>query len=252
MSKVTVIVPLFNRAGFIEVALRSLLAQREDCALDVLVVNDGSTDDGPGIIEALARENPEIRMVTTQNQGVTKARNVGLRHVRADCDFVTFLDSDDVSTRRRLASDLAEFVADPKLQMTYGQVTLVDHIDPDIAAPAAVANTALVRTIHVGAAIFRRAFVDRIGFFDEAMLQGEDTDFLLRAFESGEPFVLTDTNTLYYRQHPGNMTRDKAVVVQFLIRALRRSIVRRRANPQARIPAGLFDMKALRDVRFQG
>jgi glycosyltransferase involved in cell wall biosynthesis len=251
MKKVSVIMPLYNRAEFVDAALRSLVAQAGDCELDVIVVDDGSTDDGPAIVRKLAERHPFIRMISTENQGVTKARNVGLRQLRPNCEFVTFLDSDDVSTAGRLVTDLAEFDASPEISFTYGQMMMIDRIDAQTLMPAADANKAIIRSIHVGAGIFRKALVDQIGFFDESLPQGEDTDFLLRAFESGARHRLTDTNTLYYRQHAGNMTRDKAEVIKFLIHALRRSIVRRRDNPGARIPERLFDMKALKDVNFE-
>lgn len=251
MNKVSVIVPLYNRARFIDAALRSLVAQQADCELDIIVVDDGSTDDGPAIVAAMAGRHPCIRMISTENQGVSKARNVGLRHLQPDCDFVTFLDSDDVSPAGRLAADLAEFDASPELSFTYGQMMMIDRIDHGTLSPAPDANKAIIRTIHVGAGLFRKAMVDRIGLFDEDLPQGEDTDFLLRAFETGAPHRLTDTNTLYYRQHAGNMTQDKAAVVKFLIHALRRSIVRRRDNPGARIPEHLFNVKALQDIRFE-
>jgi len=251
MKRVAVIVPLYDRASFIGEALRSLLEQKSAIDFDIIVVNDGSTDDGPAIVQVLAEHNPEIRMITTENQGVTKARNVGLRQLMPDCEFVSFLDSDDVATSNRFAADLAEFDANPELELTYGQIMMIDKIDPQTLMPAADANKAIIRSIHVGAAIFRKSLVDRIGFFDESLPQGEDTDFLLRAFETGAPYRLTETNTLYYRQHAGNMTRDKEVVIKFLIHSLRRSILRRRSNPGARIPEDLFNMRALKDVRFE-
>lgn len=251
MKKVSVIVPLYNRAPFIDAALRSLIAQEGDCELDIIVVDDGSTDDGPSIVAALAERHACIRMISTGNQGVSRARNVGLRQLRPDCDFVTFLDSDDVSTAGRLASDLAEFEASPELGFTYGQMMMIDRIDHRTLSPAADANKAIIRSIHVGAGLFRKAMVDRIGFFDEDLPQGEDTDFLLRAFETGAPHRLTETNTLYYRQHSGNMTQDKEIVIKYLIHALRRSIIRRRDNPGARIPEHLFNVKALKDIRFE-
>jgi glycosyltransferase involved in cell wall biosynthesis len=251
MNKVAVIVPLYNRAPFIDAALRSLVAQEADCALDIIVVDDGSTDDGPEIVAALAARHPCIRMVSIENGGVSRARNVGLRLVKSDCDFVTFLDSDDVSTAGRLAADLAEFESSPELGFTYGQMMMIDRIDHRTLAPAADANKAIIRSIHVGAGLFRRAIVERIGFFDEDLPQGEDTDFLLRAFETGVPHRLTETNTLYYRQHSGNMTQDKEVVIRYLIHALRRSILRRRDNPGARIPEHLFNVKALKNIRFE-
>ncbi|MER8912967.1 glycosyltransferase family 2 protein [Mesorhizobium sp. M0761] len=251
MKKISVIVPLYNRAKFIEAALRSLVVQAADCDLDIIVVDDGSTDEGPAIVHGMAERYPFIRMISTENQGVSKARNVGLKQLRPGCEFVTFLDSDDVSTAARLATDLAEFDATPELSLTYGQIMMIDKIDHLTLAPTADSNTAIIRSIHVGAGIFRKSLVDRVGTFDESLPQGEDTDFLLRCFETGDPYRLVETITLYYRQHAGNMSRDKEIVIKFLIHALRRSIVRRRSNPGARIPENLFNMKALEHVYFE-
>lgn len=249
--KVSVIVPLYNHAAFVGEALASLLAQKDDCNLDILVIDDGSTDDGPAVVAALAAKHPEIRMLRTANQGVTRTRNVGLGALPADCAFVTFADSDDVSPAGRLRSDLAEFKADPDLDFTFGKVLAVDRIDPDTLRPAAAAKTAEIRNVHLAAAIFRKAFVDRIGRFDESFDQSEDTDYLLRAFESGARYKLTETFTVYYRQHGGNMTRRKDVLQKFLVRALRQSLVRRRRNPAAQVPSEIFDLHALREAGFE-
>ena len=243
--QLTVIMPFYNRAKYIEKALLSLLRQRATCALDILVVNDGSTDEGPNIVAALSARYPQIRMVTTQNQGVTKARNVGLAHIQPDCEFVTFLDSDDISPEDRIASDLARFVDSPDIQLTYGRMTYVDEIDEATDAPAATATQVTVRSISLSAAIFRSAFLRGIGTFDESFEQAEDADLLFRAFETGGPYLLTDTICVYYRQHDSNMTRNVPGLRRSLMRALHRSVVRRRQDPLRSLPEDWFEMMPL-------
>jgi len=238
--RVTVIMPLYNHAAFVEQALRSVLAQNTDAAIDILVVDDGSTDDGASIVQRLAETDPAIRLIRTSNQGVTRTRNVGLRNLPSDCDFVTFCDSDDVLSAGRLRSDLAEFAADPDLEITFGKLLAVDRIDPDALAPEADARTAEIRIPQLGAAIFRKSLVERIGFFDETLVQSEDTDYLLRAFESGAPYLITDTVAVYYRQHGGNMSHDRDVARRYLMFALRRSFDRRRRGSTSAVPAEIF------------
>jgi glycosyltransferase involved in cell wall biosynthesis len=248
--RVTVIIPLYNSEPFIETALHSLLRQRHECELDVLVVNDGSTDRGPDKVRALAEKHGHIRMVSTVNQGVTKARNVGLKNLPDNVEFVAFLDSDDVSPAGRIRDDLAAFQQDPSLQFTYGKMRLTDDMDDAEFKPTATARVATVRGVSLSAGVYRAQFLRDLGFFDESLEQAEDTDYLLRAFESQAKHRLTDTICVYYRRHPGNMTRNQAVAIKSFVRAIHKSMSRRRLNPALKLPAELFDLQELMQTRF--
>ncbi len=243
--RLTVIMPLYNRQHFVEMALLSLLRQRTVCNLDVLVVDDGSTDEGPERVRELANHYTSIRMITTPNQGVTKARNVGLRNLPADCELVTFLDSDDISPWGRLETDLAVLEQFPGVQFTYGRMAVVDQIDPTTYEPVEGAVRATLRGIQLSAAIFRASYLEKVGMFDESFEQAEDTDLLFRAFEIGGPYRLTDTVCVYYRQHDGNLTRDTAEVRKSFCRALYKSMARRRRNPQLHLLDDIFDVRPL-------
>lgn len=90
MSKVSVIIPTYNRAAVVPEAVRSVLAQ-DGVDLEVIVVDDGSTD---GTEQVLAPWMDRIRYVRKENGGVSSARNRGVRE--ATGDWIAFLDSDDV------------------------------------------------------------------------------------------------------------------------------------------------------------
>jgi glycosyltransferase involved in cell wall biosynthesis len=243
--KLSVVMPVHNRERFVGPALRSLLRQRDAADLDIIVVDDGSTDGSAEIVRAMMRETPCIRLVSQPNAGVTRARNTGLAHLPADAELVSFLDSDDISPEGRFRADLAFFEADPDLQFTYARMMLVDGIDDRALKPAANCESIVIRGIHLSAGIYRRELIDRVGSFDEDFEQAEDTDFMLRVFESGASFVLTDTIALYYRRHPGNMTREKSVSRREFLRAVHKSMRRRRADPSLRSVEGIFDLKNL-------
>lgn len=88
----SVIIPAYNSEKFIKKCLQSVIRQ-EIREIEILVINDGSTDQTAEITAALAKEYDCIRLVTIENRGVSHARNVGLR--MANGRYITFVDSDD-------------------------------------------------------------------------------------------------------------------------------------------------------------
>ena len=92
MPEVSVIIPVYNNEKFIEKCIRSVMEQ-SFCDLEILVVNDGSTDGSAEILQKLAGEDGRIRLVSQSNQGVAAARNCGLD--MASGKYLTFVDGDD-------------------------------------------------------------------------------------------------------------------------------------------------------------
>ena len=92
--KVSVIMPAYNSEKYIERSIKSVLSQTHS-ALELIVVDDGSTDRTPAILRRLASGDSRLRVVRTENHGPALARNVALEQVAEDADFVTFIDADD-------------------------------------------------------------------------------------------------------------------------------------------------------------
>jgi glycosyltransferase involved in cell wall biosynthesis len=248
--KLGVIIPLFNREGFIVPAIRSILNQSDAAELDIVVVDDGSTDRGAAVVAEIAARHPAVRLMSQANQGVTAARNAGLAELRPDTTLVTFLDSDDISPAGRIAAELDLFDKRPDLDLTYGLMTLTDRIDDDRLMPAAGSRTVTVRGVSLCAGIFRREWFARLGGFDMAFGAAEDADFLFRLFEQRPRFILSDTVAIYYRRHEGNLTKQKAAIRRDLMLAIHKSVKRRRANPELASLDHIFDMNALLGVKW--
>jgi glycosyltransferase involved in cell wall biosynthesis len=248
--KLAIIIPLYNRERMIGPALRSLLRQADAADLDIIVVDDGSSDDGPALVQAMAVTSPMIKLIRQEHRGVTAARNTGLRHLQRDSTLVTFLDSDDISPLGRFAAELPQFRNEPRLDFTYGLMTLVENIDDEILAPAAGSKVVTVRGVSLSAGIFRRECFEWLGGFDETFSSAEDADFLFRLFEQSRHFVLSDTVAVLYRRHAGNLTKNKTDLRRQLMLAIHKSVKRRRLNPSLASLDHIFDMNRLLGVEW--
>lgn len=245
--KATVIVPVFNRAVALRRAVLSILQNADAVDLDILIVDDGSTDQTPDVIRGLAAAHPQVRSVRRENGGVTKARNTGLEHLLADTAVVTFLDSDDVMTAHRFAADLPallrEDAAGKPVELTYGRMLVTNEIDGETLAPPDRAVTKDLVGVQLACGLYRRSLIDRIGRFDEDLLQSEDTDYLLRIFEEGTVFVQTDTVCHYYLRHAGNMTKRLDEAKKYFALTVFKSMQRKRKDPSRVLNKPVFEVR---------
>ncbi|MGN0282406.1 MAG: glycosyltransferase family 2 protein [Prevotella sp.] len=93
--KVTVVIPVFNKRDYVEACLKSVLSQQFE-GLEVIAVDDGSTDGSGDICDTMALNNPALRVIHVENGGVTAARRIGVEAARGE--YITFVDSDDLVT----------------------------------------------------------------------------------------------------------------------------------------------------------
>ncbi|HYK02414.1 MAG TPA: glycosyltransferase family A protein [Thermoanaerobaculia bacterium] len=114
---VTTIIPVFNRAAMLREAVASVLAQTYR-PIEIVVVDDGSTDDTPRVADALAAEHPEIRVIHQTNRGVGLARETG--RLAASGEFIQYLDSDDILYPRKFELQVAALQARPECGVAYG------------------------------------------------------------------------------------------------------------------------------------
>lgn len=111
---VTAIVVVYNQEGFIEEAVRSVLAQ-EGAEFECIVVDDGSTDRTPDILAAI--NDPRLRVIRQENKGLSGARNAGIEAARGE--IIAFLDGDDRWRPGRLARDIAVYESEPTVGVVF-------------------------------------------------------------------------------------------------------------------------------------
>lgn len=131
--KISVIIPMFNTGSLINKCLEAILSQDYQGSYEVIVVDDGSTDDSLSRASAYER-NSRLRILHKPNGGPASARNFGLDNISADSDWVTFIDSDDY-VEPDFLSTLASMNADLRIASpfpTYGEWRNARHSPRDI------------------------------------------------------------------------------------------------------------------------
>ncbi len=144
MALVSVIVPTFNRAYCLARTLDSALAQTH-ADLEILVVDDGSTDGTPALIHSRYADEPRVIYIHQENRGVAAARNHGIGLSRGD--FVALLDSDDIWQPWKIELQLSCLMQFPELGMVW---TDMEAIDPS----GQVFNHAYIRKMYSAYAVF--------------------------------------------------------------------------------------------------
>lgn len=184
MKTVSVIIPTYNYARFLREAIDSALAQTHP-ALEIIVVDDGSTDETPQI---LAGYGDRIRAIRQNNLGVGAARNTGIAAARGE--YLSFLDSDDIWQPRKLEMEIARFEADPSLGMVHcgaesfdaaGNTLLVSLTGMEgwIASELLRLDRQVITAPGSGMIVPKRV-AEEIGGYDDRLQPSEDWDFCYR------------------------------------------------------------------------
>ncbi|MCW5207218.1 glycosyltransferase family 2 protein [Desulfobulbus sp. US1] len=193
---ISVIIPTFNRAGFLEQAIGSVLDQSCACG-EILVVDDGSNDGTSEIVRRISRPaKVPIRYLYQENKGASASRNMGI--VEARHDFLCFLDSDDRWAPHKLKMQLEAMEHQPQYlishtrELWYRQGMQVNQKKKHAPPHGEIFNRALqMCVVGMSTVMVRRELFTRYGLFAEDMLCCEDYDLWLRVSRK-EKFLLVD------------------------------------------------------------
>ena len=195
-SLVSIITPVRNMAATLQRAHESVRAQ--SCHWQHIVVDDGSTDGTPQVVESIA-EDPRVIAIRTANRGIGAALNTGLHH--ASGDFVAFLDADDEFLPNHLNSHLEAFLAHPDADLFWGGLEVVtDHPD-DVLVPDVTAGFGFI-SIHEcvtqGTLFVRRHVFEQIQFSEERVCF-HDYDFMQKVQSLFQVRRFEEPTYRYYR-----------------------------------------------------
>ena len=225
--QVSVIVPTYNRAHVLGESVASLLAERE-VDLEVVVVDDGSTDDTAALLAGLG--DRRVRAVIRPHAGIAAARNAGIAAARAP--YVAFHDSDDLALPGRLSVPLAFLAAYPEVDLVIQNGRMLPPEDePGAEAPwirPRVARALAARPIGVAEAFrwnlgqlqgmcFTRRALDATGPLDPSFTILDDLDLVLRVTLRFRA-VFLDVPAFAYRRHRGGVARNRERIREEAIR----------------------------------
>jgi glycosyltransferase involved in cell wall biosynthesis len=210
VRSVSVVIPAKNAAAYIREAIDSALAQGADVG-DVVVVNDGSTDDTVAIVRAV--RDPRLRLIGNDSAGVSAARNLGARTARGH--WLLFLDADDRLRAGAVTTLVAAASAAPQAVLVYGDYDLIDCAGRPAGRrgllkgrrkPSGDVLERLARgnfIVNGGIALVRADAFQAAGGFDERLKLCEDWHCWCRLAAIGE-FRFVPALLLDYRLHAAN------------------------------------------------
>lgn len=199
--KVTVVIPCFNHGQYLGEALQSVREQTVP-ALEVIIVDDGSTDAGTlRILDEIAAGG--VKVMRRENGGPSAARNTGIGVARGE--YILPLDADDRISGQFLERTTPLLDADPAIGIVHPQTLLFGDDEGPYALPAYDFPGILVGNMIVNTSLFRRADWARAGGYDEAMRRGwEDWDFWLSLLALGRRVAHAPGAVLHYRKRAGS------------------------------------------------
>lgn len=212
MNLVSIIIPCYNDAQYIEQAIDSALNQTYTNK-EVIVVDDGSNIETKGILKKL---EPKItKLITQENKGQSTARNVGIKEAKGD--YVLVLDSDDFFEPTFCEKALALFLENKEVKLVTCEANLM-HTDGSIEIykpkGGSISNF-MYSNDALGTSMFTKADWQNCGGYDESMRKGfEDWEFFIRLLKNGGEVKVIDEPLYNYRKR-NDSTTSKANIIKY-------------------------------------
>ncbi|MEM6253483.1 MAG: glycosyltransferase [Cyanobacteria bacterium P01_D01_bin.156] len=209
---ISVVIPAYNAAKFLPEVIRSVLEQTYQ-DWELIVINDGSTDETTAVVEKYCQLDARIRLVNQENSGVSAARNLGVDLAKAE--LVAFLDSDDIWFKDKLSVHVNYMNIDQDIGVSFARVELMDfdgrttgkftnNITDNIQPQTFFYTNPTVTTSNI---VLRKSIFKEIDGFDKKIHYSEDIDLLFRiALKKKWKIVGIDQVLVKYRSHDSGLS----------------------------------------------
>lgn len=208
LDKVTVVVPCYNQAKYLDEALQSILKQTHE-NWECIIVNDGSPDNTEQIAQQYVEKDDRFKYFYKENGGLSSARNFGIE--KSNSNFILTLDSDDKYDSSFIEKALVIFDQYSEIGVISSWILRFKD-DKEIAIIKANGKTLedfLFSNACNGTSLFRKKCWLEVGGYDENMKKGyEDWDFYIRVCNKGWQVYVIPECLFFYRQHSFSMRLD--------------------------------------------
>ena len=234
MSFVSVIIPAYNGAAYIDQAIASILNQTYG-NYEIIVIDDGSTDNTAQIVSQYS-----VKFIQQANQGVAQARNKGLEV--ASGKYIAFLDQDDYFLPHKLAYQVGLLerqahigIVNSGWQIVNELGNLQAEVQPWLKLKTLNPSDMVIwKPVFLGAILFRRSWLEKTTGFNPQLEQTPDVEICLHLAALGCPGAWIEQTTVAYRQHRANASKDTPVQAQELNHMLGQFFDSREIPPEIR------------------
>lgn len=202
-SLVSVIIPVYNGEKYLEETIKSALAS-DQSPLEIVIVNDGSTDKSLEIAEAYAKKNPEIKIISQKNGGISVALNTGSEF--ANGKYLFPLGADDLLSANYLSEARKILDQRPEVKVVYCEAEKFGDFGRKVWKLKPFSINALARDNMIFAcSLIRKSDWDKVGGYSEDMTMGrEDWEFWIKLLKNGGEVVKLPFTGFFYRIHGGS------------------------------------------------
>ena len=213
---ISVIVPCYNQAQYLEECLQSVLDQTYQ-NWECIIVNDGSPDHTEEVAKKWLEKDNRFRYVSKENGGLSSARNAGIREAKGE--WIQFLDSDDMIHKSKFIDSKLYFencdLTITDFQLFNSESILQNHcsfIDKHISYESMLFDWDIEYSIPIHCGIFRKS---RIPFFDVDLKAKEDWFFWINLFQQNSlKYIIIKKKHALYRVHKNSMTKNYNIMIK--------------------------------------
>jgi len=217
---ISIIIPVFNSERYVTEAIESIYLQNCHYSLEIIVVDDGSTDNSSSNVKSFSH----VQYVYQKNQGVAAARNTGLNAARGE--YIAFLDADDIWPADKLSVQYTYHMEHPDVDLTYGKQ--MNYRDEDSHYMPRREHVLLEQEKYHFMSLFtRKEIFQRVGHFNTEYKVGSDFEWYTRARERGLVIKRLEQVLVYRRIHGSNLSINAKERYDAMFKMLRASMKRK-------------------------
>ena len=234
--KISVVIPTFNRISLVARAIDSVLKQSLN-PYEIIVVDDGSDD---GTSEMIQNKYKSIKLIQQQNNGVSAARNNGIKHAKGD--WIALLDSDDEWTEKKLENQVDRLIKTPEYDFCHtNEIWIrngvrVNQRKKHEKYGGYIFDKCLdICRISPSSVLFRKNILDHVGWFDDQLPVCEDYDLWLRITAEYRILFIDEPLIIKYGGHDDQLSHSVESIEFFRIMSLENLLERSELSTDNRI-----------------